>query len=157
MVDWDRRYLELAEFVGRWSRDPDRKVGAVIVGPEGGVRAVGYNGLPRGADEGFTERYSRTGERKYAWIEHAERNAIYAAARVGTPLAGCRIALSWFPCMDCARALVQVGITEILAIRRDLSDPRWKTSFEQSTQLLEEAGVRIRWLDPGAQEPLGEV
>src|SRR5437868_3747766 len=117
MTDWDDRFIELARHIGQWSKDPSRKVGCVIVGPYNEVRATGYNGFPRGVDDSAVERNQRPA--KYLWTEHAERNAIYNAARCGIPIAGCRIYVPWFPCMDCARAIVQVGLQELIAIRPD--------------------------------------
>src|SRR4051812_41117715 len=110
---WDGRFLALARHLADWSKDPSTRVGCVIAGPTNDVRAVGYNGLPRNVDDS-PSRLERPD--KYIWMEHAERNAIYTAARNGVALEGCRMYLSWFPCVDCARAAVQVGIVEIVAL-----------------------------------------
>src|SRR5271166_5144739 len=112
-VDWDSRFLDLARYVGQWSKDRSRKVGCVIVGPHREIRAIGYNGFPRGIDDDVADRHERPS--KYLWTEHAERNAIFEAARIGTPLDGCTMYLPWFPCMACARALVQTGIARLVA------------------------------------------
>jgi dCMP deaminase len=55
--------------------------------------------------------------------------------------------LSWFPCMDCARGIVQVGIKELVATKPDVSDPQWGTDFSTALQLLEECNIRIRWYE----------
>ena len=81
---WDNRFLSMAKLIATWSRDRSTKVGAVIVGPNREVRSVGYNGFPRGVNDAIESRYERPG--KYDWTEHAERNAIYNAARYGGPL-----------------------------------------------------------------------
>ena len=101
-----------------------------------------------------TDRFGRSGhdhrhERpaKYFWTEHAERNAIYTAARNGIPLAGCRMYLPWFPCVDCARAIVQAGVAELVSLAPDFSDPQWGEGFRVSVDLLEEAGVEVRFID----------
>ncbi|QQO33191.1 dCMP deaminase family protein [Bradyrhizobium diazoefficiens] len=143
--NWDNRFMELAVHVGGWSKDSSRKVGCVIVGPHNEIRATGYNGFPRGADDDKIERHARP--QKYLWTEHAERNAIYNAARSGTPLEGCRIYVPWFPCMDCARAIVQVGIKHLIAVRPDEGDPQWGEAFTAALELLNEANVEIRWFD----------
>jgi dCMP deaminase len=83
---------------------------------------------------------------KYLWIEHAERNAIYVAARSGIPLEGCRMYLSWFPCVDCARAIVQVGLSELIAIEPAWTTPPWGEQFVLAQELLEEGGVRVRFV-----------
>lgn len=141
LTDWDWRYLELAEFVGRWSKDPSRKVGAVIVGPDRALRSVGYNGFPRRIDDNDTARIERPA--KYYWTEHAERNAIYQAAKVGVPLENCTMYLPWYPCIDCARAIVQTGIKRLVAHPPDLGDSQWGEQFAISRQLLEEAAIEV--------------
>lgn len=143
-VDWDTRYMELARYVGRWSKDESRKVGCVIVGSSNEIRAIGYNGFPRGVDDDVEDRRDRPS--KYKWTEHAERNAIFHAARVGISLEGCRMYLPWFPCMDCARAIVQTGIVQLICLRPDYSDPQWGDDFVVVPKLLEEGGVKVRFL-----------
>jgi dCMP deaminase len=145
VVDWDARFMALAQFVGQWSKDRSTKVGCVIVGANNEVRSIGYNGFPRGIADEEDERHARPA--KYFWTEHAERNAIYHAALVGIPLKGCRMYLPWFPCMDCARGIVQSGIAELIAYEPDLSHPTWGTGFKNSLQLFEEAGIRVRFVD----------
>jgi dCMP deaminase len=144
MADWDARFKGLAQFVGSWSKDRSTKVGCVIVGPSNEIRAVGYNGFVRGLDDDDDARHERPA--KYLWTEHAERNAIYHAAQVGIPLGGCRMYLPWFPCMDCARAIAQCGLVELIAREPDLSDPRWGSDFQNALDMLQEARVRVRFL-----------
>ncbi len=144
-TNWDRRFLGLADTVAEWSKDRSRKVGCVIVGPNNEVRATGFNGLPRGARDDIEERFHRP--LKYLWTEHAERNAIYNAAYVGIPLAGCRIYVPWYPCVDCARAIVQVGITEMVAFEPDWDEPTWGEGFKVARQLFEEAGLTVKFVD----------
>lgn len=145
MADWDRRFIDLARHVGSWSKDRSRQVGCVIVGSDNIVRAIGYNGFPRGLDDDLEERHERPA--KYLWTEHAERNAIYGAARIGISLAGCRIYLPWFPCVDCARAIVQTGIAELIGIRPDFSDAKWGEDFATSLKILDEAKIVVRYID----------
>lgn len=147
MADWDLRFLELARFVGAWSKDRSRKVGAVVVGPSNEVRSIGYNGFPRGIDDTVFSRHCSESGEKYKWTEHAERNAIYNAARVGTPLEGCKMYIPWFPCMDCARAIVQAGISEVIGIRPDLNDKQWGTDFKRSIELFAEAKIILRFVE----------
>lgn len=142
-VDWDTRIMDLAKYVGQWSKDEARKVGCVIVGPGNEIRAIGYNGFPRGVNDDTGDRHKRPA--KYKWTEHAERNAIYQAARAGISLEGCRMYLPWFPCMDCARAIIQSGITELVCVQPDYSDPQWGEDFVSVPELLEEGGVHVRW------------
>jgi dCMP deaminase len=141
--NWDHRFFLLAKHVAEWSKDPSTKVGCVIIGPSREIRSVGYNGFPRKIED-KPSRLQRPD--KYAWLEHAERNAIYAAARIGVPLEGCRMYISWFPCAECARAIVQVGIGKVFASEPDWSSEPWGQQFRLSKALLGEAGVSVCFL-----------
>jgi dCMP deaminase len=144
MADWDQRFMVLASFVGAWSKDRSRQVGCIIVAPDNTVRAIGFNGFPRGLNDDDESRHSRPV--KYRWTEHAERNAIYAAAKNGIPLTGCRMYLPWFPCVDCARAIIQAGLAELICKMPDLSDPQWGEDFQFSREMLGEASITVRFL-----------
>jgi len=143
MTKWDQRYMDLARHIAHWSKDRSTKVGCVIVGPDCEVRSIGFNGFPRGVDDEVDERHERPA--KYAWTEHAERNAIFNAARIGVSLKGCTLYLPWFPCMDCARAIVQAGIAELVAIEPDLDDEKWGQDFRLAILLFREVGTTVRW------------
>ena len=139
---WDARFMDLALLVAGWSEDRSRQTACVLVGPGHEVLAVGYNGFPRGVQD-LDGRHERP--LKYKWIEHAERNAVYNAARIGVPLVGATAYLPWFPCCDCARALVQAGVRELVAVEPDWNDERWAEDFRIVPQLLEEGRVNLRW------------
>lgn len=144
MNKWDDKFMELASHVSTWSKDRSTKCGCVIVGPDKEIRSTGYNGMPRGVDDEIEARHIRP--TKYLWFEHAERNAIYNAARMGTPLLGCTLYVRWFPCADCARAAIQAGIKAIVCDPIDLNDPknsRWFENMAVVPQMLREAGVRL--------------
>ncbi len=141
---WDTRWLNVAQLIGTWSKDQSRKVGCVIVGTANQILSSGYNGFVRGVDDDLADRHERPA--KYEWTEHAERNAIFNAARTGIALQGATMYLPWFPCAACARAIVQVGLKTLVAIRPKREDPQWGDQFEVSEQLLREAGVEIRYL-----------
>jgi dCMP deaminase len=79
---WDARFLELAGVIAGWSEDRDFHVGVVIFGPDHEIRATGYNGLLRGVASNEPVRFDRASGEKFYWFEHAERNAIYNAARI---------------------------------------------------------------------------
>lgn len=142
-MTWDAYFSKLAELAATRSKDRSTQVGCVIVGPDNEIRSTGYNGFPRGVDDAVEERHQRP--EKYLWTEHAERNAVFNAARSGIALKGCRAYSTLFPCMDCARALAQVGVVELIAPRPDLSLARWGDEFRRVSVLLEEAGVGVRF------------
>jgi dCMP deaminase len=145
MADWDLRFLGLAEYIGTWSKDRSTRLGCVIVGPHKEIRTTGYNGFPRGVADDLDDRHERP--LKYKWTEHAERNAIFNAARAGISIDDCTMYVPWFPCMECARAIVQSGIATLVAYRPDMSNPTWGEDFRLSEALFEEAGVKVRFYD----------
>ena len=143
---WDARFLRLAHEVSTWSKDRSTRVGAVIVGDDKTPGPYGYNGFPRDVDDDAENRHQRP--TKYRWTEHAERNAIYNAARIGMGLKGCTMYVTHVPCADCARAIVQVGIREVVVDRacqadREFND-RWDEDSEVTREMLKEAGVTLR-------------
>lgn len=143
-MNWDDYLMGFAHHAAAKSKDRSKKVGCVIVGPANEIRSTGYNSFPRGIDDERPERHERPA--KYRWTEHAERNAIYNAARAGIRTEGCRMFLPWFPCMDCARAIVQSGIIELVCVEPDVGDSRWGTDFKDALVLFDEAGVKTRYV-----------
>lgn len=142
---WDAYYLRICRHVASRSKDPNTQIGCVIVGPAHEIRSTGYNSFPRGIRDDVPERLERP--TKYLWMEHAERNAIYNAARAGTSTEGCSIYVEIMPCMDCARAIVQAGIKEVVISRERMqqySSEYYNDHFKNVEILFAEAGVRIR-------------
>ena len=144
--DWHSYFMAMLGPISSRSKDPNTQIGCVITGQDHNIRSTGYNSLPRGIRDDVPERYERP--EKYMWIEHADRNAIFAAARVGTPLEGCRMYLSGIPCMDCGRGIIQVGIVEVVydAVRQEAwakTTPRYVPDFERVQILLGEAEVKL--------------
>lgn len=138
---WDDYFKLLTGVVASKSKDRSTKVGCVIVGPDNEIRTTGYNSFPRKVNDDREERHERP--EKYFWTEHAERNAIYNAARVGTSILGCRAYLDWFPCMDCARGLAQSGIVEVICTPPDFDNPKWGADFKRTQELFDEVGIKI--------------
>ena len=137
-LKWDERYLELAEQVSTWSKDPRTKIGAVAVGPKGQVLAQGYNGFPRGiSDDG---RYDdRT--RKYELVVHAEMNVIYNASYNGVSLDESTLYVHGLPaCSDCAKGIIQVGIKRVVMKDQEIPD-LWQQSWSKTEEMFNEAGV----------------
>ncbi len=130
-----------AQKVARESGDCRTKIGCIIVDENHRILSKGYNSFPRGVNEDIEERHLPP--EKYYWIEHAERNAIYNAARNGISLLNSTMYLPWFPCTDCARAIVQSGIAKLVAIQPDLKNERWGHEFERALHILKEGGVNI--------------
>lgn len=149
-LKWDKRWLDLADHIAQWSKDRSTKIGCVIVGNANQVLSLGYNGFPRNVNDNVNSRHDRPA--KYQWTEHAERNAIYNAARTGTNLTGGVLYVPWFPCTDCTRGLVQAGIVTVVTYRlkaeyhNDFMQ-RWGEDFLTSYDILNEASVQIRYCE----------
>jgi len=151
---WDKRWMALAELVASWSNDPHTKNGAVIVDDRQVLLSLGWNGCPRKVVDDIKERY--TAPAKYKWVEHAERNAIYNAAATGHKCFGSRMYITWFPCSDCARAIIQAGIVEIVGKEPNWDNLRWKEDFRVAKEMLLEVGVEVNFLGRREDEPLSE-
>lgn len=138
-ISWVKKYVELAEHVAGWSKDPSTHVGAVAVGQKGQILSQGYNGFPRGiSDDG--RLHDR--ETKYKYIVHAEMNCIYNATLNGVGLDGADLYVFGLPiCSECAKGVIQVGIKRVFMCYPADIPERWVESKEQSTDMFNEAGV----------------
>lgn len=140
MADWDRRWMEQAQAVSQWSKDPRRKVGCLIIDADNNQLSGGFNGFPRGIadDDRLHDR-----ETKNRMIVHAEANAIAAAARNGHSVKGATAYVTHSICAQCTCLLIQAGIVRVVYMRQQGSSKDWEESFESAFGLLREAGVRI--------------
>jgi dCMP deaminase len=140
---WDERFIEMAQLVSTWSKDPSTKCGAVIVRPDKTVVSVGFNGFPKGCDDD-PEIYANR-DLKLSRVVHAELNAIIHARE---PLNG--YTMYTYPpgygpsCDRCTAHIVQSGITRVVHVK-DESDfaSRWKEPAERGLQMYKEAGVEV--------------
>lgn len=139
-VNWHARFLDLAEQIATWSKDPSRGVGAVIVSPMRQVIATGYNGLPRGFAD-LPERLQRPV--KYDIIVHAEMNAIVQCARNAVSPVGATLYSSFSPCINCALSIVQAGIERVVTWEIKEGDEHWNDSIAKSIVLFEETGIEF--------------
>lgn len=140
------KYMRVARFAAaEFSKDPSTKVGAILLAPESlQVLSLGYNGMPRGIDEADPSRWERP--TKYAFVEHAERNCLYNACRLGTPIQGAICVVTLFPCVECTRALIQSGVATIVAPEPESPDPRWAESWKLARAMMEESGTTLMTL-----------
>lgn len=145
---WDEYFMEITTVVASKSKDRSMKCGTTIIGEGHTILSTGCNGFPRGVDDNNEEYHKRP--EKYFWTEHGERNAIYNAARNGIKLLGSHAYITGFPCVDCARAIVQAGIIEIIVPTKEY-DPffkagrwsDWEKSFDKAKELLRAGGVTV--------------
>tara|TARA_R110000868_G_scaffold41826_1_gene142269 strand:+ start:126 stop:566 length:441 start_codon:yes stop_codon:yes gene_type:complete len=145
MTDWDKRYLDLATNIASWSKDRSTGTGAIIVDDHKDIVSIGYNGFPKGSDDDVDARHERPA--KYMYTEHAERNAIYNAARKGVSTNNCTMYLMWFPCADCARGIIQSGIKRLVCYQPDMDNANWCDHFIVAKELLEESDVELTYVE----------
>ncbi len=140
-INWDEYFMGVAILASQRSKDPSTQVGACIVNDDNKIMSVGYNGFPRGcSDDEFP--WDREGDKdsstKYPYVCHAELNAILNAG--GNNLKDCRIYVALFPCNECAKAIIQSGIKEVIYI----SDKYKDTDLVQaSKRMLNCAGIKL--------------
>lgn len=139
-ISWDECFMRMAHIIAKRSKDPSTQVGAVLATQENVVVGVGYNGFPRGVDHD-TFPWDRDGEyedTKYAYICHAEENAIYNA---NSETKECKIYATLFPCNECAKAMIQNGIKEVIYESDKYHDDG---AFIAARRMFDAAGVSYR-------------
>ena len=140
-ISWDEYFMGIASLSALRSKDPNTKVGACIVDDDNKVVSIGYNGMPKGVDESQLSWNKGEGlDSKYLYVCHAEFNAILNT-RNGSALRGCRLYVTLFPCNECAKACVQVGIKEIIYLENKYADT---VGVKASRKMLELAGIKLR-------------
>ena len=143
-INWDEYFMGIAVLSSLRSKDPNTKVGACIVDKEHKVVSIGYNGMPRGVDESKVSWNRGEGlDSKYLYVCHAEFNAILNT-RNGAALEVCTLYVTLFPCNECAKAIIQTGIKEVVFFDNKYKDT---TGVQASLKMLELAGVKIRQFD----------
>jgi dCMP deaminase len=144
-ISWDEYFMGVALLAAQRSKDPNTQVGACIVDDSKRILSTGYNGFPQGcSDDDFPwNRDESLGETKYNFVVHAELNAILNAG--GKSLVGSRIFVSLFPCHECAKAIIQAGVKEVVY----LSDKYNGTASDNaSKRMLNAAGVKLTKMNP---------
>ena len=130
MDKWDLRFLDMAELVASWSKDPAHKVGCVLVDQDRRVLSIGYNGPPKGVLDSY-----ETKEEKNARTLHAEHNAVLFARGERPHTAYIH---PFFPCSNCCALLIQAGVQRIVATQDSISR-KWNPAITQA--MCDEAGV----------------
>lgn len=139
-ISWDEYFMGIAYLSAMRSKDPNTQVGACIVSQENKILSMGYNGFPTGCDDDEFP-WSRKGElcdSKYAYVTHSELNAILNYR--GGSLEGTKIYVTLFPCNECAKAIIQSGIRELV-----YADDKYggTPASIASRRMLKAAGVKM--------------
>ena len=137
---WDKRYLDVAQEVATWSKDPSRQIGCIAVGKKGQILSQGYNGFPRNIKDIYDRLHSR--EIKYKYVVHAEMNCIYNATYNGISLQDSTFYIHGLPvCSECAKGIIQVGVKSVVWRAIEDIPPQWLESNMLTEELFNEAGV----------------
>lgn len=140
-INWDEYFMGVAILASKRSKDPNTQVGACIVDKDNIILSTGYNGFPYGcSDDEFP--WAREGkDTKYSYVVHAELNAILNSR--GKDLKGAKLYVDLFPCNECAKAIIQSGITELVYLYNKYPD---SPATLASQRMLTSAGINLRQL-----------
>lgn len=144
-LSWDAYFMGIALLSAQRSKDPGTQVGACIVGQDNKILSVGYNGMPTGCSDDVMpwDREGAPMETKYLFVCHAELNAILNYA--GGSLRGARIYTTLFPCNECAKAMIQAGIREVIYLSDKYAD---SDSVIASKKMMDMTGLQYRAYTP---------
>jgi len=135
---WDETFMHLCKVIAHRSKDPSTKNGACVVSQDNIVLGLGYNGFPKGCDNLPWAREGGVVDSKYAYVVHAEENAILNAPTITT---GARLYCTLFPCNECAKVIIQRGIKEVIYESDKYHD---LDAWIVSRKMFEMAGVSCR-------------
>lgn len=140
-INWDEYFMGVAILASKRSKDPNTQVGACIVDKDNIILSTGYNGFPYGcSDDEYP--WAREGkDTKYSYVVHAELNAILNSR--GKDLKGATLYVDLFPCNECAKAIIQSGITELVYLYNKYPD---SPATLASQRMLSSAGIKLRQL-----------
>lgn len=139
ILDWDSYFMAMAHLSAKRSKDPSTQVGSVIVNQQNRIVGIGYNGFPSGCEDNCFP-WGKTGEflaTKYPYVVHAELNAILNANQI---VRGCTLYVSLFPCNECAKAIIQAGISKIVYESNKYKDTQ---SVQASLKMLQAAKITL--------------
>ena len=149
-INWDQYFMGIALLSAERSKDPSTQVGACIVDQDNRILSMGYNGMPRGCDDDDMP-WGRDGaalDSKYVFVCHAELNAILNYHGTGT-LKGARVYVTLFPCNECAKAIIQSGISEIIYMSDKYADSE---STIASKKMFDMTGITYRKYEPAGRD-----
>ena len=150
-ISWDEYFMGIAILSSKRSKDPSTQVGACIVGDDNRILSIGYNGTPNGfPDSDFP--WDREGDAlntKYFYVCHAELNAILNFRGNRRDLEGARIYVALFPCNECAKAIIQCGIKEVVYLSDKYNGTEGNIA---SKRLFDKCGVTYRMVDAKNKE-----
>ena len=142
-INWDEYFMGIAMLAAMRSKDPNTQVGACIVSQDNIIISTGYNGMPKGCSDDEYPWDREGDDTKYPYVVHAELNAVLNAN--GRDLRGSKLYVALFPCNECAKAIIQSGIREILYLSDKYADT---PSTQASKRMLAAAGIKLTQMEP---------
>ena len=144
-LSWDEYFMGIAKLSALRSKDPSTQVGACIVSSDNRILSMGYNGTPNGFDDqDFPwDREGHALNTKYLYVCHAELNAILNFRGHKRDYEGAKIYVALFPCNECAKAIIQSGIKEVIYLSDKYKD---QDNFKASKILFDKCNVKYREL-----------
>ena len=143
-LSWEETFMRMAHLIKERSKDPSTQVGAVIVSNDNRVLSLGYNGTPNGyPDDEFPwgKHNDNPLENKYLYVVHAERNAILNYRGILRELSGATLYMTHYPCHECAKEIIQTGISNVIYDDEHNNEPA-------TTIMFDKCGVTARkWSD----------
>lgn len=139
-ITWDEYFMGIALLSAERSKDPSTQVGACIVNDQNKILSVGYNGAPVGFNDDDIN-WAREGDfldTKYPFVCHAELNAIL---NFRGSLEESKIYVALFPCNECAKAIIQAGIKEVVYACDKYADT---DPIKASKRMFDACGVTYR-------------
>ena len=121
-ISWSEYFMGIALLSAQRSKDSGTQVGSCIVSREHKILSMGYNGMPTGCMDD-TMPWGRDGaplDTKYMYVCHAELNTILNAA--GGDVRGAVMYTTLFPCNECAKAIIQSGLSEVVYMSDKYAD-----------------------------------
>lgn len=140
-ISWDEYFMSLAVLSSYRSKDDSTKVGACIINSSNRIVSLGYNGMPNGCHDKDLP-WGKDGEpydTKYNYVIHAELNAILNSEYKN--LQNCRIYTTLFPCCECAKAIIQSEIKEVIYLSDKYAD---LDQTKSSKRMFDLAGIKVR-------------
>lgn len=145
-LNWDEYFMGIAKLSALRSKDPSTQVGACIVSKDNRILSIGYNGAPNGFHDDYFpwDREGAALDTKYLYVCHAELNAILNYRGNKRDLEESKVYVALFPCNECAKALIQSGVKEVIYLSDKYHD---QDSFVASRKLFDACGVTYRPLE----------
>lgn len=114
-----------------------------LLEPVYGAAIVAFNDIPPAVESAYSSVPGKDRPASQAALGHAEVNAIAFAAYAGTVTAGATMTLAWFPCINCAAAIVKAGIKRLVATEPDWDYKANQYDFRNALKVLADGGVQV--------------